>query len=127
MSSHRKSFGYSMASSVQRIAGHARALRVNLVPWTRPFSADALVEVQPGEIGIVSGIPEEHLRRRVQTAHTFFSIKLFFQFFLPIFQMGYILSVFFPFQHGLLLLDNSWSFMNLSSYRIFCSSKIPKV
>lgn len=26
---------------------------------------DSLVEVRPGEIGLVSGIPEEHLRRRV--------------------------------------------------------------
>ncbi|KAG6666057.1 hypothetical protein I3843_01G004000 [Carya illinoinensis] len=54
-----------MASSVQRISGHARAFRTTLVPWSRPFSADALVEVKPGEIGMVSGIPEEHLRRRV--------------------------------------------------------------
>ncbi|XP_059457049.1 NADH dehydrogenase [ubiquinone] iron-sulfur protein 4, mitochondrial [Corylus avellana] len=54
-----------MASSVQRFSSHARALRATLAPWTRPFSADALVEVYPGEIGIVSGIPDEHLRRRV--------------------------------------------------------------
>ncbi|XP_018835766.1 NADH dehydrogenase [ubiquinone] iron-sulfur protein 4, mitochondrial [Juglans regia] len=54
-----------MASSVQRISGHARAFRTTLVPWSRPFSADALIEVKPGEIGMVSGIPEEHLRRRV--------------------------------------------------------------
>ncbi|KAL9260116.1 NADH dehydrogenase [ubiquinone] iron-sulfur protein 4, mitochondrial-like protein [Drosera capensis] len=32
---------------------------------TRFFSSDALVEVKPGEVGIVSGIPEEHRRRRV--------------------------------------------------------------
>ncbi|KAJ1291647.1 hypothetical protein BS78_02G331700 [Paspalum vaginatum] len=34
----------------------------------RMFSAeasDALVEIKPGEIGMVSGIPEEHLRRKV--------------------------------------------------------------
>ncbi|KAJ0085177.1 hypothetical protein Patl1_08808 [Pistacia atlantica] len=28
-------------------------------------SEDALVEVKPGEVGMVSGIPEQHLRRRV--------------------------------------------------------------
>jgi NADH dehydrogenase (ubiquinone) Fe-S protein 4 len=28
-------------------------------------ASDALVEIKPGEIGMVSGIPEEHLRRRV--------------------------------------------------------------
>ncbi|KAK1316901.1 hypothetical protein QJS10_CPA05g01197 [Acorus calamus] len=33
----------------------------------RPMSSDgsALVEIKPGEIGMVSGIPQEHLRRRV--------------------------------------------------------------
>ncbi|KAF3792173.1 NADH dehydrogenase ubiquinone iron-sulfur protein 4 [Nymphaea thermarum] len=33
--------------------------------WDRSFSADSLVEFKPGEVGIVSGIPEEHRRRRV--------------------------------------------------------------
>lgn len=28
-------------------------------------ASDALVEIKPGEIGMVSGIPEEHLRRKV--------------------------------------------------------------
>ncbi|GJN11157.1 hypothetical protein PR202_ga29329 [Eleusine coracana subsp. coracana] len=28
-------------------------------------SSDALVEIKPGEIGMVSDIPDEHLRRRV--------------------------------------------------------------
>ncbi|GJN11191.1 hypothetical protein PR202_ga29364 [Eleusine coracana subsp. coracana] len=28
-------------------------------------ASDALVEIKPGEIGMVSGIPDEHLRRRV--------------------------------------------------------------
>ncbi|KAI5655180.1 hypothetical protein M9H77_32367 [Catharanthus roseus] len=28
-------------------------------------SSDALIEVKPGEVGMISGIPEEHLRRRV--------------------------------------------------------------
>nr|CAB3454793.1 unnamed protein product [Digitaria exilis] len=27
-------------------------------------ASDALVEIKPGEIGMVSGIPEEHLRRK---------------------------------------------------------------
>ncbi|XP_058080549.1 NADH dehydrogenase [ubiquinone] iron-sulfur protein 4, mitochondrial isoform X2 [Magnolia sinica] len=33
--------------------------------WRRSLSSDALVEIKAGEIGIVSGIPQEHLRRRV--------------------------------------------------------------
>ncbi|TKY55606.1 NADH dehydrogenase of ubiquinone iron-sulfur protein 4 [Spatholobus suberectus] len=45
-----------MANTLQR------ALRATMV---RRFSANALVEIKPGEIGIVSGIPQEHLRRRV--------------------------------------------------------------
>ncbi|XP_065029282.1 NADH dehydrogenase [ubiquinone] iron-sulfur protein 4, mitochondrial isoform X2 [Musa acuminata AAA Group] len=32
---------------------------------TRSLASDALVELRPGEIGIVSGVPREHLRRRV--------------------------------------------------------------
>lgn len=99
-----ESFGYSMASSVQRISGHARAFRTTLVPWSRPFSADALVEVKPGEIGMVSGIPEEHLRRRVQPELTF-SVKLIFLcfIFLIYFQLGHIVLVSFssyPFSNG---------------------------
>ncbi|CAH1434697.1 unnamed protein product [Lactuca virosa] len=31
----------------------------------RSCMADALVEVKPGEVGIISGIPDEQLRRRV--------------------------------------------------------------
>ncbi|KMZ55972.1 NADH dehydrogenase (Ubiquinone) Fe-S protein 4 [Zostera marina] len=31
----------------------------------RSLSSEALVEIKPGEIGVVSGIPDEHLRRRV--------------------------------------------------------------
>ncbi|XP_057727222.1 NADH dehydrogenase [ubiquinone] iron-sulfur protein 4, mitochondrial-like [Arachis stenosperma] len=37
--------------------------------WSRCLSSniesDALVEVKPGEVGMISGIPEQHLRRRV--------------------------------------------------------------
>ncbi|KAK9285275.1 hypothetical protein L1049_024465 [Liquidambar formosana] len=54
-----------MASYLQRMPTQTRILRTTFFPLSRPFSADALVELNPGEIGIVSGIPEEHLRRRV--------------------------------------------------------------
>ncbi|KAJ4716692.1 NADH dehydrogenase [ubiquinone] iron-sulfur protein 4, mitochondrial [Melia azedarach] len=55
-----------MAQSLQRIVSHGgRAVRATSCPISRPFSADVLVEVKPGEIGMVSGIPQEHLRRRV--------------------------------------------------------------
>jgi len=38
----------------------------------RGFASDALgtAEIKPGEVGIVSGIPEQHLRRRVKDPHT---------------------------------------------------------
>lgn len=55
-----------MASSLRRISSHAGALRTTVAQWSRPFSVDALVEIKAGEIGMVSGIPEEHLRRRVR-------------------------------------------------------------
>ncbi|KAJ1382421.1 NADH dehydrogenase ubiquinone Fe-S protein 4, mitochondrial [Sesbania bispinosa] len=51
-----------MASTLQRAASRGGALRATLA---RKFSTDALVEAKPGEIGVVSGIPREHLRRRV--------------------------------------------------------------
>ncbi|KAK3224508.1 hypothetical protein Dsin_011533 [Dipteronia sinensis] len=54
-----------MAHALQRIWNHGRAMRATVCPLSRPFSSDALVQLQPGEIGKVSGIPEEHLRRRV--------------------------------------------------------------
>ncbi|KAI9166138.1 hypothetical protein LWI28_026885 [Acer negundo] len=54
-----------MAHSLQRIWSHGRAMRATVCPLYRPFSSDALVQLKPGEIGMVSGIPEEHLRRRV--------------------------------------------------------------
>ncbi|CAM9003428.1 unnamed protein product [Rhodiola kirilowii] len=51
-----------MANMIQRASRPA----CNLGPLIRQFSTDALVEkFQPGEIGMVSGIPEEHLRRKV--------------------------------------------------------------
>ncbi|OAY51030.1 NADH dehydrogenase [ubiquinone] iron-sulfur protein 4, mitochondrial [Manihot esculenta] len=56
-----------MASFLHRGAQNfARANRSILSRSLRWFSSsDALVEVNPGEIGLVSGIPEQHLRRRV--------------------------------------------------------------
>ncbi|KAK6125352.1 hypothetical protein DH2020_040905 [Rehmannia glutinosa] len=57
-----------MATSLQRLARNSgKVYRSALAPLSRAFStADSLVEVKPGEIGMVSGIPQEHLRRRVQ-------------------------------------------------------------
>uniref|UniRef100_M1BXL6 NADH-ubiquinone oxidoreductase 18 kDa subunit n=2 Tax=Solanum TaxID=4107 RepID=M1BXL6_SOLTU len=56
-----------MASSLRRIATHSSqaAWRSSLTPIWRQFASEALVEIKPGEIGMVSGIPDEHLRRRV--------------------------------------------------------------
>ncbi|KAJ9186842.1 hypothetical protein P3X46_002371 [Hevea brasiliensis] len=58
-----------MASSLQRGALYlARANRSILGRSPGWFSSsDALVDVKPGEVGLVSGIPEQHLRRRVIT------------------------------------------------------------
>ena len=39
-------------------------------------ASDALVELKPGEVGMISGIPEEHLRRRVYIYTLFFSLWL---------------------------------------------------
>ncbi|CAN6450133.1 unnamed protein product [Victoria cruziana] len=52
-----------MASAVRRRVSSQFAPAYRL--WYRSLSADSLVELKPGEVGIVSGIPEEHLRRRV--------------------------------------------------------------
>ncbi|XP_043708346.1 NADH dehydrogenase [ubiquinone] iron-sulfur protein 4, mitochondrial [Telopea speciosissima] len=54
-----------MANTLQRGIACARVFRPSFLSSSRLYSADALVEVKPGEIGMVSGIPEEHLRRRV--------------------------------------------------------------
>ncbi|MCD9644156.1 hypothetical protein HAX54_032173 [Datura stramonium] len=55
-----------MASSLRRIATHSpqASWRSSLTPIWRQFASEALVEIKPGEIGMVSGIPDEHLRRR---------------------------------------------------------------
>lgn len=65
---HRLAWYDMASSSLQRITGQGyRALHTAMRPLARPFSTDALVEteIKSGEIGMVSGIPEEHLRRRV--------------------------------------------------------------
>ncbi|KAG7034286.1 NADH dehydrogenase [ubiquinone] iron-sulfur protein 4, mitochondrial, partial [Cucurbita argyrosperma subsp. argyrosperma] len=54
-----------MANSLQRIWSNSRAIRGTVAPLCRSFSSDSLVQLKPGEIGMVSGIPDEHLTRRV--------------------------------------------------------------
>ncbi|XP_078155188.1 NADH-ubiquinone oxidoreductase-like protein [Carex rostrata] len=51
-----------MAASLQRrVLPFGRALFAQV----RSLSSEALVEIKPGEVGIVSGIPKEHLTRKV--------------------------------------------------------------
>ncbi|OVA05888.1 NADH dehydrogenase ubiquinone Fe-S protein 4 [Macleaya cordata] len=58
-----------MSNSLQRNFNSVRVLRSVFLSSSssssRSFSADLLVKLKPGEIGMVSGIPQEHLRRRV--------------------------------------------------------------
>ncbi|XP_047313534.1 NADH dehydrogenase [ubiquinone] iron-sulfur protein 4, mitochondrial [Impatiens glandulifera] len=55
-----------MAYSLQRLLNPARGTcRLFLSPISRSYASDSLVEVYPGEVGIVSGIPDEHLKRKV--------------------------------------------------------------
>ncbi|KAJ0717327.1 putative NADH:ubiquinone reductase (H(+)-translocating) [Helianthus annuus] len=56
-----------MATSLRRIGIHTTNAHRSLIPQLiNRFSTDALsVEYKAGEIGTVSGIPEEHLQRRV--------------------------------------------------------------
>ncbi|KAK8692477.1 hypothetical protein V6N13_075936 [Hibiscus sabdariffa] len=51
-----------MACFVQRVGR-----RPAQVLWKRCCSSDALMELdtKPGEVGMVSGVPEQHLKRRV--------------------------------------------------------------
>ncbi|RRT51167.1 hypothetical protein B296_00045110 [Ensete ventricosum] len=49
------------STSIARLA-HARFVSL---AQTRSLASDSLVELRPGEIGTVSGVPQEHLRRRV--------------------------------------------------------------
>ncbi|KAB2030301.1 hypothetical protein ERO13_D05G213900v2 [Gossypium hirsutum] len=57
-----------MAGFVQRVGQSlVRAHRPPQVSWKRCCSSDALMELEtkPGEVGMVSGIPEQQLKRRV--------------------------------------------------------------
>ncbi|KAF9601532.1 hypothetical protein IFM89_020360 [Coptis chinensis] len=55
-----------MANTLQRCVNNsARILRSELLSSSKTFCSGALEECKPGEIGIISGIPEEHLRRKV--------------------------------------------------------------
>ncbi|KAI3760967.1 hypothetical protein L1987_51371 [Smallanthus sonchifolius] len=56
-----------MATSLRRLGSHSSSAHRSVFPrLISRFSTDALsVEYKSGEIGIVSGIPEEHLKRRV--------------------------------------------------------------
>ncbi|XP_010938997.1 NADH dehydrogenase [ubiquinone] iron-sulfur protein 4, mitochondrial [Elaeis guineensis] len=57
-----------MAAPLQRRSlSLARLLffRSSHLSQSRSLASDALVERKPGEIGIISGIPQEHLRRKV--------------------------------------------------------------
>lgn len=55
-----------MANTFRRGFIVTRAHRSSfLLSSTKSFLSDALVEAEPGEIGIISGIPEEHISRRV--------------------------------------------------------------
>jgi len=57
-----------MATSLQRAGMRLARIPRSSIFSMRSFASeaeDSLVEVRPGEIGLVSGIPEEHLRRRV--------------------------------------------------------------
>ncbi|RWV86931.1 hypothetical protein BHE74_00045325 [Ensete ventricosum] len=49
------------STSIARLA-HARFVSL---AQTRSLASDSLVELRPGEIGTVSGVPQEHLRRRL--------------------------------------------------------------
>ncbi|KAK8354501.1 NADH dehydrogenase [ubiquinone] iron-sulfur protein 4, mitochondrial-like isoform X2 [Gossypium arboreum] len=56
-----------MAGFVQRVGQSlVRAHRSPQVTWKRCCSSDALMELEtkPGEVGMVSGIPEQQLKRR---------------------------------------------------------------
>ncbi|KAK1363704.1 NADH dehydrogenase [ubiquinone] iron-sulfur protein 4, mitochondrial [Heracleum sosnowskyi] len=56
-----------MASSMHRIVSYTRrAHQTNVLQLSRHFStSESLVEYKSGEIGTVSGIPDEHLVRKV--------------------------------------------------------------
>jgi hypothetical protein len=51
-----------MAASLQR---RVLPFGCSLFAQARSLSSEALVEIKPGEVGIVSGIPKEQLKRKV--------------------------------------------------------------
>lgn len=76
-----------MASSLLRSYNLARSDRSAFVHWRRLLSSDSLVEFKPAEIGIVSGIPENHLRRRVCISN--FQVIYFVALCLVLFQINW--------------------------------------
>lgn len=61
----RSMAAYSLKNRSFSIARLLVSRSAQISHQTRSLSADALVEIKPGDIGIVSGVPEEHLKRRV--------------------------------------------------------------
>lgn len=55
------------------------ASRSAQISQARSFSSDALAEYKPGEIGAVSGIPDEHLKRRVNQSPSWCFLFLAFK------------------------------------------------
>ncbi|KAJ6802042.1 NADH dehydrogenase [ubiquinone] iron-sulfur protein 4, mitochondrial-like [Iris pallida] len=55
----------SFFSAARLLLSRSSQITQTTTTTTRSLSSDALVEIQPGEIGVVSGIPLEHLRRKV--------------------------------------------------------------
>ena len=65
-----------MASSIHRIVSHTRRAHQTSVlqQLSRHYStSESLVEYKAGEIGTVSGIPDEHLVRKVSSFCPFLS------------------------------------------------------
>lgn len=66
-----------MANSLLRRYNFDRSKLSAFVHCTRLLSSDSLVEFKPGEVGLASGIPEEHLNRRVCISNGEISCCLF--------------------------------------------------
>ncbi|KAL5559184.1 hypothetical protein UlMin_035395 [Ulmus minor] len=49
----------------QKVGGLHRSAFASWTRWLSSSSSNAMVEPKPGEVGLISGIPEQHLRRRV--------------------------------------------------------------
>lgn len=65
-----------MASS--RVLSLTRAHRLALLSSRRWLSSPPLAEVNPCEVGMISGIPEQHLRRRVSLCFVYCSVLLMY-------------------------------------------------